>query len=53
VCDVVGLDRSWLFVPDGTGADLVVLTAAAVGTRRIVALGGVDVQIRDANGHPA
>lgn len=54
VCDVVGLDRSRLFVPDGTGADLEALTAAARRhEERIVALGGVDVQILGigANGH--
>ncbi|MFC6237526.1 glucosamine-6-phosphate deaminase [Longivirga aurantiaca] len=54
VCDVVGLDRARLFVPDGTGADLEALIAAARRhEERIVALGGVDVQILGigANGH--
>ena len=54
VCDVVGLDRGRLHVPDGTGSDLEALTAAARRhEERIVALGGVDVQILGigANGH--
>lgn len=54
VCDVVGLQRSRLHVPDGTGADLAALTAAArAHEARIAELGGVDVQILGigANGH--
>ena len=54
VCDVVGLSRERLHVPDGTGADLDALTAAAAAYERTIAdLGGVDVQILGigANGH--
>jgi glucosamine-6-phosphate deaminase len=54
VCDVVGLDRARLHVPDGTGPDLATLVGGAVEfEERIVALGGVDVQILGigANGH--
>jgi len=54
VCDVVGLSRDRLHVPDGTGADLEALTAAARAHEAAIAeLGGVDVQILGigANGH--
>jgi glucosamine-6-phosphate deaminase len=54
VCDVVGLHRDRLHVPDGTGADLEALTAAArAHEARIAELGGVDLQILGigANGH--
>jgi glucosamine-6-phosphate deaminase len=54
VCDVVGLSRDRLQVPDGSGADLDALTAAAAAYERTIAgLGGVDVQILGigANGH--
>lgn len=54
VCDVVGLSRERLHVPDGTGADLDALTAAAAAYERTIeGLGGVDVQILGigANGH--
>lgn len=54
VCDVVGLDRARLHVPDGSGADLEALTAAAAAYEALIeSLGGVDVQILGigANGH--
>ena len=54
VCDVVGIGRGRLLVPDGTGADEDALQAAAVAYEVAVAeLGGVDVQILGigANGH--
>jgi glucosamine-6-phosphate deaminase len=54
VCTVIGLPPERLAVPDGTGADLAALTAAAEAyERHIAALGGVDVQVLGigANGH--
>jgi glucosamine-6-phosphate deaminase len=54
VCDVVGLRRDRLHVPDGTPADLAGLTAAASAYEDLIAsLGGVDVQVLGigANGH--
>ncbi len=54
VCDVVGLPRPHLHVPDGTAAGLAALTErAAAYERTILALGGVDVQILGigTNGH--
>lgn len=54
VCDVVGMRRDRLHVPDGTGRDLDALTASALAyDEGIAALGGVDVQILGigANGH--
>lgn len=54
VCDVVGLRRDRLHVPDGTGRGLDALVASARAyDDGIAALGGVDVQILGigANGH--
>ena len=54
VCDVIGLPPARLAVPDGSGRDLATLTAAALAyEERILALGGVDVQVLGigANGH--
>lgn len=54
VCDVVGLRRERLHVPDGTARDLDGLVAAAAAYEETIAsLGGVDVQILGigANGH--
>jgi glucosamine-6-phosphate deaminase len=54
VCDVVGLRRERLHVPDGTGSDEAELQAAASAHEQIVGeLGGIDVQILGigTNGH--
>lgn len=54
VCDVVGLRRDRLHVPDGTAPSLDGLSAAAAAYEAAIAsLGGVDVQILGigANGH--
>jgi glucosamine-6-phosphate deaminase len=54
VCDVVGLSRDRLHVPDGTGEGLEALRAAADSYERLItSLGGVDVQILGigVNGH--
>ncbi len=53
-CDVVGLARARLHVPDGSASSLAELTAAARAyDRSISELGGVDVQVLGigANGH--
>lgn len=54
VCDVVGLPRAGLHVPDGSGRDVATLQAAARAyDESITAAGGVDVQVLGigANGH--
>ena len=54
VCGVIGLAPERLAVPDGSGADLTTLVAAAATyVARIRDLGGVDVQVLGigANGH--
>ena len=54
VCGVIGLAPERLAVPDGSGADLATLVAAAASYEtRMRELGGVDVQVLGigANGH--
>ncbi len=54
VCDVVGLGRERLHVPDGSGRDLASLRSAALAYDQLIeTLGGVDVQILGigVNGH--